>query len=196
MFVGHAGSPIFVNFVKWFVDRGHEIAVVSEDKCDLEGISYYNISYKNRSRKGAFGIIYQVRKIRKAIRDFKPVIVHSQQVKLPGILSWLSGFHPHVTSAWGTDVLLLPERSKIQRWFIKQALHHADLITAESVHVKETCLKLGGKRVQLVKNGINFKLIANINIDKQKYSDLYGFYDLYGRIRPHFKCKWTQWTFR
>lgn len=173
LFVGHAKSPIFLRWVQWFFNKGHQIAVASEDDFDNGDIKFYNITYHNKNDKGLFGFIYQAWKIRQAIKDFKPDIIHSHQVKLPGILCLFSGFHPHVTSAWGTDVLLIPQRSFLQKRLIALTLKHADLITAESRHVCNICKQLGGVNVLQVKNGINIGELDKVILNREEYIEKY-----------------------
>jgi glycosyltransferase involved in cell wall biosynthesis len=79
--------------------------------------------------------------LKKVIRSFKPDIVHSHYISSYGLLGSLSGFHPYISSVWGSDIYDVPKKSIFHRLAIKWALKKSDLILSTShAMAKETRL--------------------------------------------------------
>ena len=71
-------------------------------------------------------------KVRKVIQDFKPDLVHAHYLSSYGTLGRISGFHPLIVSAWGSDLLDFPQRSFLHRNLIRRNLKAADVRIASS----------------------------------------------------------------
>lgn len=95
---------------------------------------------------------------RALIKEIKPDILHAHYAGVNGLLGALSGFHPFVLTAWGSDVLLAA-KSKIKGPFVKYALKKADLITCDAEHMKKSMIKLGvnNSKIEIINFGINTK---------------------------------------
>jgi len=98
-------------------------------------------------------------KIRKLMKKIKPDIVHAHYITQYGFCGALSGFHPLVVSAWGSDVLVDPNKSKILKLMVKFALKRADLITCNGINLKEAMIKLGhdSQKIKIVYHGVDTK---------------------------------------
>lgn len=70
--------------------------------------------------------------LRKIIRDFSPDLIHAHYISSYGLLGYLSGFHPLILSAWGSDVYYFPEKSKLNNQMIKFLLARADVVCSSS----------------------------------------------------------------
>ncbi len=93
------------------------------------------------------------RTVKKIIAAVEPDIISAQQVSNYGMLAAMTGFHPLAVSALGTDVLILPKRSRLDRKRITYALRRADLITSMANHMTEVLVKdLGVDRSKVVIN--------------------------------------------
>ena len=66
--------------------------------------------------------------LKTAIAQFKPDVVHAHYATSYGLIGALSGFHPFVISAWGTDVMKFPQKNFINK---------ANAITVNTVHGNE-----------------------------------------------------------
>jgi len=91
--------------------------------------------------------------VRKIVRAVEPDVVNAQQVSNYGMLGAMSGFHPLVVTALGTDVLVLPRRSWPDKKRIAYALSRADLITSMADHMTEVLThELGAERSKIIVN--------------------------------------------
>ena len=73
-----------------------------------------------------------------------------------------------VLTAWGSDVLLLPKRSILHRWLVKQALAKADIVTADSVQmIQEIHTLCPGKDVVNANFGVDLDIPVAINADRE-----------------------------
>ena len=103
-----------------------------------------------------FNVLFKTRRI---IKEVEPDILHGHFAHQYGWLAALSGFHPLVITAWGTDILNLPRasRSGIGKWLTMYSLKKADLMTATSKYLKNEMEDLGadGKKVKVIFWGVD-----------------------------------------
>lgn len=71
-------------------------------------------------------------KIRRLIHKVSPDIVHGHYITSYGLWASFSGIKPLVLTAWGSDILVSPKKSRLVRWLTGWVLSKADLITADS----------------------------------------------------------------
>lgn len=119
----------FVNFFKSKLD----IHFISSSKQKVNGIKTYYLA----GRTGFLGwtplyFIHSVLMIRRIIRRIKPDIVHGQNIVPNGAWAYASGFRPFILTAWGSDILLLDRRPKIERRLVIRALKKATAIIYDS----------------------------------------------------------------
>ena len=67
-----------------------------------------------------------------AIDEFKPDIVHAHYASSYGLLGRKSKFKPYIISAWGSDILIFPNKSFIHKNILKKNLLSANIVTATS----------------------------------------------------------------
>jgi len=162
LYIGSIDNPLFYNWARWFVNKGHKVGVVGENNNTSLNINFYNISYppKNpRDHKGFLGVLYQLIKLKYAIKNFKPDILHSHQVRLHGLLGAFSGFHPHITSAWGSDIYIQAQSSYLEKYLVSYTLKHCDLLTFESTSLGKKCYEIGAlkEKSEQILFGINLE---------------------------------------
>ena len=145
-FLADGTSIHTVRWCKYFIDKGHEVHLLTLQKAEIEGvfIHYINCGEINRSG-GNWKILTKFWKVRKLIKQINPEIVHSFYATSYGILGALSGFHPFVVTALGSDVLISPLNSKPYRLLLKYVFSKAQWITAMSDPMKKTMINLGAK---------------------------------------------------
>jgi L-malate glycosyltransferase len=130
-------------WVDFFSGRGHEVHLISPwapRNLDSKNVHLHMIGpYRFHTRFVSLPInlyLYR-RRIRQIIREIKPDILHAHFVTDCGFWGALSGFHPLVLSAWGSDILILPEKSKTFHLIDSYAMRHADLVTTETDLMRE-----------------------------------------------------------
>lgn len=89
------------------------------------------------------------------IAQFKPDIVHAHYATSYGLIGALSGFHPYVISAWGTDVMKFPQKNFINKAILKYNLRKADAICATSNTIQEYLKPVTGKDVHVIPFGVD-----------------------------------------
>ena len=152
-------------WVKYFADRGHEIHLVSPTplgdgdigKAELHVLK--RLPPQIRIISPPINLPLSIIQISRLIRRIKPDILHAHYITSCGFWGGLSRFHPFVLSAWGSDVLVDPNRSRISRYFVQFALKRADLITTMGENLIEEIIKLGADpdKIHFVVNGVDTK---------------------------------------
>jgi glycosyltransferase involved in cell wall biosynthesis len=92
------------------------------------------------SKKPAFRsmpLISERGHFKKVLKDFKPDIIHSGYVWQVGILAANSGFHPHLSMPWGSDVLLDPDKSFTIKKLVSKVMRSCDHIQCDAEFVKQ-----------------------------------------------------------
>ncbi len=152
---------------KWsgaLAKKGLSIAVFSLTVPKFDWYSVFGITVfapaaeanmESRNDLSKLSYLRSVPRLKAAIREWKPQIVHAHYATSYGIIGALAGFHPYIISAWGSDVLEFPHRSFINKILLKYNFRKADYIFATSkILVSE--LKLYTSRpVQQIAFGID-----------------------------------------
>lgn len=161
-FFGNATSIHVQRWATWFADKGDEVHVFTfvDGKIENVNIHYINIELKHLPYPHAYFLIslpLKIERVKKAVREIKPDIVHGHYLSNYGLYAACTGFHPLVLSAWGSDVLVDPQRYPFLGILIKYALRRADLITCDGENAKEEMVKLGAKRekIRLIYFGVD-----------------------------------------
>ncbi|MCD5363709.1 glycosyltransferase family 4 protein [Chromobacterium aquaticum] len=101
-----------------------------------------------------------VARLRAWLRETRPQLLHIHQansVAWHGSRAAASLDLPTVLTAWGSDVLLLPERNRLMRAMVRANLGAADAITSDSLHMAAKIRELAGEgcRIRLLNYGID-----------------------------------------
>lgn len=92
------------------------------------------------SKKPAFRsmpLISERGHFKKVVDEFKPEIIHSGYVWQVGILAANSGFHPHLSMPWGSDILTEPDKSFLRRMMVKKVMNTCDHVQCDAEFVKQ-----------------------------------------------------------
>ncbi len=79
-----------------------------------------------------------------------PDVVHAHYVSDYGFLAALSGRHPLVVSAWGSDLLVDPGLSAITRRLVRWVLSRSDLVTYSSDQLGQVARAMGTPQRRLM----------------------------------------------
>lgn len=115
-------------------------------------------TYVKKKRDGSWiKIIYlsALKRIKKLIHEFQPDILHSHSASSYGFLGTLSGFHPHIISAWGSDIYIFPRKSIVHKEILKYSLKRADQIISTSKAMANEILLYTKKRIEIINFGVN-----------------------------------------
>ena len=162
-YLADAGSIHTQRWIKYFADNGHEIHLISFRSlgdCNVKGVKLHLLKrLRPQIRFVSFPInlFFEVIQVKKLIKKINPDLLHAHYVVGYGVLGALAGFHPFLLTAWGSDVLISPKRSKISKWMVKYALKTADLITCDAEHIKWPLVELGAEshKINLIYFGVD-----------------------------------------
>jgi glycosyltransferase involved in cell wall biosynthesis len=103
--------------------------------------------------------------LKSKFKAFKPDILHAHYVTSYGFIGSLSGFHPFVVSAWGTDVMKFPQKNFVNKTILKFILRKADIICATSNTIKEYLLPVTNKNVSIIPFGVDTSVFCKKEVN-------------------------------
>lgn len=140
LFVADAASIHTRRWLEYFRDRGDDVHVASFRPYEMDGVTVHLLP---RFGLGKLGYFFALRALPKLYDALRPDIVHAHYVTSYGFLAAFSGLHPLVVTAWGSDVLIAPKKSRLMRYFARYAVKHADVVTTLADHMKASVVELG-----------------------------------------------------
>jgi len=179
-YLADAGSIHTQRWVRYFADNGHKVHLISTRPFDdnkVENVKLYVLKkFRPQIRIISFliNLLSDVIQVRKLMKKIKPDILHAHYITDCGLLGALSGFHPFVLTAWGSDVLIDPERYTFLKPLTKYVLKKADLITCDGENIIGKMGKLGAnpQKIRIIYFGIDTQkfrpLPANRSLRKKE----------------------------
>lgn len=148
-------------WLRYFAQKGHEVHLVPYHKPPtqkLDGI----IVHDPTPRSAIHGLLHleRILKVRRIIRRIMPDILHCFYIGNAGWWGALSGFHPLVLTAMGSDVL--PEAGAYEgvprRIMTPYTIRKADLITAGAQYTLDALERFARKETPLclIRLGVDF----------------------------------------
>jgi glycosyltransferase involved in cell wall biosynthesis len=133
-----------IHTLRWaetLLRRGHDVHVASfRDGKVVRDFSTYILPTFNL---GKFMYPYAFIPLRRLFKSLKPDVVHAHHVTSYAFVAALANIHPLVVTAWGSDVLIAPWKSRIMKYIVRYSLRRADSITIVADHMKDAVGKLG-----------------------------------------------------
>lgn len=118
-----------------------------EERTSMEGIDTAVVLPALHLRDPRYPVRFlaNVRALRRTIERCRPDILHAHFVEVCGWLGGFSGFHPWGITAWGSDLLVLPARSRtgIGGMLTRRSVRRADFLTAPSEPLLQAARSLG-----------------------------------------------------
>lgn len=145
LYIADSTSIHTQRWLNYFLRKGHDVSIITLGKktFKIPGVHHVkNFAKFHYDSPAAIPILMRTRQI---VRAIKPHILHAHFVHQYGWLAALSGFHPLVMTAWGTDILSLPHasRSGLGNLLTQFTLKKSDSITGTSEYMKGEIIKLG-----------------------------------------------------
>jgi len=160
-YLANAASVHTSRWIKYFVERGHEVHVISFEKAQIEGATVHFLKLPVLVKSATFPLkVASLFRIKALIGRIKPDVLHAHYVTNYGLFGALCGFKPFILTAWGSDVLAVPEArliSIIKKQLAIFALKKADVITCDAKHMKEAMKNLGipQEKIELIYFGVD-----------------------------------------
>ncbi len=122
----------------------------------LSDSSITDIAY--RKDPGKLSYIKALPALKRAIKTFKPDVLHAHYATSYGMLGALSGFHPFVLSVWGSDIYEFPKKSFLHKYLVKRNLKKADRILSTSHSMAVETAKYSKANVDVTPFGIDINI--------------------------------------
>lgn len=132
-FLANAASVHTQRWARHFAGRGYEVTVVSFQPGAIEGIRVLHLP--PTGRRFRLDVVLNAVRLRRLVKTINPDVLHAHYATSYGFTGALSGKHPYVITAWGTDVLIMPLRSQVYRQIVRFAMRRADLVTSMAAHM-------------------------------------------------------------
>jgi glycosyltransferase involved in cell wall biosynthesis len=144
-------------FISAIESDQNEIYLLSEESCDFSGIAEnFVVSFRTFN---PLKIIFNTWKIKKIIRSLQLDVVHIHQInRLAFFVSLISKKLDirTISTAWGSDVLLIPQKNILFHYMVKQTLNKSTVVTADSDDMIVAMKKmLPNKKYILLQYGID-----------------------------------------
>ena len=165
-FVGDPNSIHVRRWMGWFVDHGHEVALLEGFGTDVGHGLDPRIRVERytagRARIPGLGARRTRAALRKALRSVDAQLLHAHFVRRFGWQAAAAGFHPFVVSGWGSDVLVPELRTWRVRWRDRRTFASADLVTVTNPYMRDAIVANGAARhrVALIQHGVDTRRFA------------------------------------
>lgn len=188
LYLVNAKNFYFNRWYEYFINRGHEVHVVSGDdslwNTELQipkGVILHYlpekklVNIKLSFAYNFFRLPLIMRELKRLLREIKPDIIQAHQITPYGFWAALSGFQPFIMTPIGSDVLLHARQIKLYSMVTSYALKKASLVTSDSIVLNEACMGFGAKKekIHLVQNGVDMR-VFNDKGDKAYLRNTFG----------------------
>jgi glycosyltransferase involved in cell wall biosynthesis len=148
-FLGDGSLNHIQRWVSYFHQHGHRVILISFEpvaQTDFETRRIYP-----RFPTKLLGYIFSLPRVREILDSFQPHILNSLYLSGYGLIGSLSGYHPLVASALGSDLLVDYKKHWIHRLQIKRVIREADLIITDGENLSRKAASIGGEPDKIVK---------------------------------------------
>lgn len=160
LIIGPTKGAVHVKSFYFLVrDYFKDAFVICNDPIDFCTHKVLNFSIKNPIN--FFRVIKQIRQI---LAEYQPDVVHVHQANTLALMAIRANNYvrPLILTCWGSDVLIVPQRSFILKKVVQYCLKRATVLTADASYMKDAIFSLSNRRdVVLVNFGIEY---TNIEI--------------------------------
>ncbi len=122
LMLADASSPLVKRFSGYFVRHGHEVHILSRNQRDLPGVAVHVPD----PVPGPLALAEWALLGQEAIRRIGPDIVNGHYASIEGLWGALTGFHPYVSTLWGSDINVDPGLDPKYGTLIRFGLQQAD----------------------------------------------------------------------
>ena len=109
---------------------------------------------------GNLTLLRQLPRVARWLKQVQPDVVHAHYLTSHGSLAWLAmgllgAPGQLVGSAWGSDILVTPDKNAAWRWLTRRVLQACALTTSDSQHMAQRMRALGAGEVMVFPFGLN-----------------------------------------
>lgn len=172
-FLADAVSPHTQKWATYFATDGHEVHVISFRYADIPGCTVHHIAppfintdfnhlYVGRSTFQKAAYLFCARSVRQMVQRVNPDILHALLATSYGWVGAVSGFHPFVISALGSEVVVCPQSLPFYGRLLRHNFKVADAVTATSDFLASLAQPFcpAGTTVETVAFGVDMELFT------------------------------------
>ena len=166
-------------WVTYFADKGHEVHLLSfqSSYVPINGVHLHilrELCGKVNLCKYTVNVLFVFAQINKLLKQINPDIVHGHSIRDHTIIATLIGFHPFVTTPWGSDIFVYQKESRIMKYMIPFTLRKSDLITCDGQNTKKEMINMGieSKKISIIRFGVDTKEFDFSVVDEKLKNDL------------------------
>lgn len=148
VYIASAQSYYHPKWFEYFIGKGHQVHLVSPDapRFEMPGVDIHCFpQFKLKVLRLAFTFFLGGIFSRRIINREKPDILHAIELD-EGFAAASSGFHPFVMTPNGSDLLVWAKRYLLVRIIARYVFSKADVVTSDSVPLKEASIALGAPK--------------------------------------------------
>lgn len=134
-------------FLEKMLERGHKVFFISyhpSEKVKVEGVENYFYNYPAMFRFPFARAFQTSLHLRKLLKQLGPDVLHTGWIPDHGFFGALCGFKPTLSMPWGSDILIKPKESFMQKIITGFTLRRADKITCDAEFVKKEIVRISG----------------------------------------------------
>jgi len=159
--IANPGSAHTRRWVEYFIKIGHQVHLIGEQKSSNylpDGCNYHELS--SASKLGKYRYLWWGKEVKRIIKKIQPNILHSLGAVNYGWLGYLSGFHPHIITAMGSDINLLNKKPIEFRYITKIALRNANYVLCVSNQLAQKVKQysISKDKIEVIYLGINIDI--------------------------------------
>jgi glycosyltransferase involved in cell wall biosynthesis len=163
--ISNPNSIFIKRWAEFYASNNHEVHIIHVDsikniskKVSVPGAKIHRIFFLTFILLNLQTILNLIQLLW-ILKKVKPDILHAHILTYPSYLAVLTGFHPIIASAWGSDIYIEAKTQKENRFWVLTTLEKADLITTTSKTLKR-------------------HIIDNFNVPSKKVTRFYWGQDL------------------
>jgi glycosyltransferase involved in cell wall biosynthesis len=173
-FISDGRSIHTQRWAAYFVRKGHDVHLITYDPMGraINGVTEHVIS----SRFGNLYLSFIPRHIaiKGLVKRIQPDLIHAHFIAKYGFHLPDLNCSPSVVSAWGDDILILPKKNPVIRYYTKKVLDSVDLIYAVSGNIRDHIIRdfcIPADRVKYLPFGIDTGMFSPRDDEKHNTSD-------------------------
>lgn len=160
-FLGPANNYHIKKWCNWFLNKGHEVHLVTFVDDIIHGVKIHYIDTKikpDQKDKNKIGYLFTFLKIRKIIKSINPDIINVHYASSYGSVMALTGIKDYILSMWGSDIYDFPKRSLIHSLLIRFSLFRARHLFSTSAAMALEASKYTNKNIVITPFGVDVDL--------------------------------------
>jgi len=167
-FLGDSANIHFRKWVNYFIKKEYEVYCITCSRQDIAGATMHYVGYGMGKADYVLGMPSAVAVVRK----IKPRLIHIHFLSGYGLLSLplFFGQIPVIGTAWGSDILIAPARSKAVMQVVKIVLKKSRYLIAVSAQLKAVMIRLGAdaNKIAVLPIGVDTKFFTPANNNGKK----------------------------